>query len=308
MVTQKFSWFVDLSTSADNLQVVKITAGGMPVMNRLKPFFAAYKYYKLGGVSVKFCPAATLPVDPTGMSYETGENTVDPRDQFNPGLIRITNGEDMADDLGTFTGDLAQQSYYNMMLDRRWFKFQLQTGCKRYAKPLFWSIAQLKQDLFPGFNRNLPDTSSSSTLHVNSLSTQMNGTVTYDNVNDLNSNPRGLFQTGVHERLSWMPTDFAQRFKKQDGSDVDYMGLNTVPEVELMKIILPKAYKTKYYYRVYITETVYFKDPVVLNYNGYGEMDRFVDYTGFQHNPFAGGGKTQDTVINPNNSGDGDLI
>ena len=52
--------------------------------------------------------------------------------------------------------------------------------------------------------------------------------------------------------------------------------MNNVPEVELMRIVLPKAYKTLFYYRVYITETVYFKDPVVLNFNQYTPMDRYV--------------------------------
>ena len=132
---QKFTWFVDMNTSATALQVVKITAGGNPVKNRLAPFFGAYKYYKLGPVSVRFVPASTLPVDPTGLSLEAGANTVDPRDQFNPGLIRITNGEDMADNFMDLTGANIDKTYYSMMLDRRWFKFQLQSGCRRTAKP-----------------------------------------------------------------------------------------------------------------------------------------------------------------------------
>ena len=49
-----------MNTSATALQVVKITAGGNPVKNRLAPFFGAYKYYKLGPVSVRFVPASTL--------------------------------------------------------------------------------------------------------------------------------------------------------------------------------------------------------------------------------------------------------
>ena len=96
---QKFTWFVDMNTSSTAVQFIKVTAGGDAVKNRLAPFFGAYKYFKLGPVSVKFVPASTLPVDPTGLSLEVGQNTVDPRDQFNPGLIRITNGEDMVDDM-----------------------------------------------------------------------------------------------------------------------------------------------------------------------------------------------------------------
>ena len=276
---QKFTWFVDMNTSASALQVVKITAGGNPVKNRLAPFFGAYKYYKLGPVSVRFVPASTLPVDPTGLSLEAGANTVDPRDQFNPGLIRITNGEDMADDFMNLSGADIDKTYYSMMLDRRWFKFQLQSGCRRTAKPLFWSVAQLHQDAFPGSTRNVPSTGTTGGMNtgVKAIHTARDGSteVTYDWVVS-GSSPRGLFQTGFKERMSWMPTDFIQRLQTSTGGSTDDYGLNNVPEVELMKVVLPRAYKTLYYYRVYITETVYFKDPVVLNFNQYTPMDRFV--------------------------------
>jgi len=277
---QKFTWFVDMNTSATALQVVKITAGGNPVKNRLAPFFGAYKYFKLGPVSVRFVPASTLPVDPTGLSLEAGANTVDPRDQFNPGLIRITNGEDMGDDFLNFNGTEIDKTYYSMMLDRRWYKFQLQSGVRRTAKPLFWSIAQLHQDAFPGSTRNVPYTgvTGGTNTGTQAIHTARGGSTvvaTYDWVVD-GSSPRGLFQTGVHERMSWLPTDFIQKLQNSTGGSTEDFGMHDVPEVELMKIVLPKAYKTLYYYRVYITETVYFKDPVVLNFNQYTPMDRFV--------------------------------
>ena len=94
---QKFRWFVDLCTTPEQVTVLKITCGGTRCLRRLLPFFGAYKQFKLGKTTVKFVPSSTLPVDPTGLSYEAGENTVDPRDMFNPGLVRITNGEDLAD-------------------------------------------------------------------------------------------------------------------------------------------------------------------------------------------------------------------
>ena len=244
---QKFSWFVDMNTSATALQVIKITAGGNPVKNRLAPFFGAYKYFKLGPVSVKFVPASTLPVDPTGLSLAAGESTVNPRDQFNPGLIRITNGEDMGDDypLMNYSDSTINNMYYSMMLDRRWFKFQLQAGCRRTAKPLFWSVAQLKQDMFPGSIRNVPNVQQSIFPTTDVIETQRdtaNGT--FDKVTSGQSSPRGLFQTGVHERMSWLPTDYYQSVEQFGATTRYYKGVNNVPEVELMKIVFPKAYKT----------------------------------------------------------------
>ena len=82
--------------------------------------------------------------------------------------------------------------------------------------------------------------------------------------------------------------------------------MNNVPEVELMKIVLPKAYKTSYYYRVYITETVYFKDPVVLNFNQYTPMDRFVSVstpTPMLPGANEGTSHNQDSITRPNNQG-----
>ena len=48
--------------------------------------------------------------------------------------------------------------------------------------------------------------------------------------------------------------------------------INNVPQVELMRIVLPMAYKTIHYYRLFVTETIYFKDPVPI-YPEYYEMD-----------------------------------
>ena len=41
-------------------------------------------------------------------------------------------------------------------------------------------------------------------------------------------------------------------------------------------MILPPAYKTKYYYRVYVTEEVYFAAPLTNFAEDYRSIDRFV--------------------------------
>ena len=284
-VKQTFTWFVDMGTDPTNMQIIRVTAGGNMVRQRLLPFFTAFKYYKLGAVRLRFVPAATLPVDPTGLSYEAGENTVDPRDQFNPGLVRITNGEDWFADSVDTTGVVAEQMYYNMMLDNRWFKFQLQSGMRRTAFPLFWSVGQLHQDKFPGATRNIPvytDNGQIAMASVSESAIRANADSPFEpdlryNLDD--SSPYGLFQTGAKERMGWMPTDYMQTVPMDPGSLVlwsNKVGIIDVPEVELMRIVLPKAYKTKYYYRVYIEEEVMFKDPVVVQYNGRAMPDRFI--------------------------------
>lgn len=257
---QTYSWFIDLATSADKIQTVHVSAGGKECANRLLPFFTAYKYYKLGPVSVKFVPASTLPVDPTGLSYGAGENTVDPRDQFNPGLIRITNGEDTVI-------PHSMDSYYSLMVDRRWYKFQLQSGARRTCMPRLWSVAQLHQTAFPDEFRNLPNTNGQNQVFNDSetLSGTLAEGITANHKYDVGSDPRGLFQTSNNARLGWLPTDASTMWESSGSGHPRYEILNPVPEVPVLTIILPQAFKTLYYYRLYLTETVYFKDPVALN-------------------------------------------
>lgn len=310
-VRQKFTWFVDMSTDPTNMQIIRVTAGGNTVRQRLLPFFTAFKYYKLGAVRLRFVPAATLPVDPTGLSYEAGENTVDPRDQFNPGLVRITNGEDWFASTADTTGTTAEQMYYNMMLDNRWFKFQLQSGMRRTAFPLFWSVAQLHQDKYPGATRNvsLYPQGPMQTASVVEGATYKSGSISPDLRYDMsNSSPYGLFQTGAKERMGWMPTDYMQTLPMNPDSAnlwTNQCDIIDVPEVELMRIVLPKAYKTKYYYRVYIEEEVMFKDPVVVQYNVVGMPDRFIRPAYVAKLP--GASKVLSPTTDAVNDGSGDL-
>lgn len=279
VVKMKFQSFVDISTQADNMQIISVNAGGDNVIRRLAPFFNAYKYYKLGGVSIKLIPASTLPVDPTGLSYaEDDFQTVDPRDQLTPGMMRITNGEDILEDITGLTGDQQRQLYNNMLLDPRWYKWMLQTGVKRFGKPKYWQVGQLHQDKWPGHVTNYPFVSVVGAVNV------LKGTVhdvrsRQENVGEIDnypvgSSPYGLFQTGHRGVLGWMPTDGLTPVTTPTGIE-DFPRIASVPEVELFKILTPPMHKTNYYYRMFITETVYFKDPVVMNLNGYRPIDVF---------------------------------
>lgn len=262
VVRMKFQSFIDISTSDSSMQIITVSAGGKEILKRLAPQFGAYKYYKIGNIAVKLVPASTLPVDPTGLSYTAGDNLVDPRDQLTPGMMRITNGEDVFENISGLSDGKQHAIYNNMLLDPRWFKWMLQSGVKRHATPRYWQIGQLHQDKWPGAVVNVPNVSSSTgnpilgTKHTNDI---VIGTDTTDSefVQD-GSSPLGFFQVGHRGVLGWLPTD---------GMNVSLFGnkatIASPPEVEVMKIILPKAYKTKYYYRMFITETVYFREPIV---------------------------------------------
>lgn len=266
-----FQHYLDISTSASSITMLKVRAGGKYAMERCKHLIGAYKYAKLGNVSIKLIPASTLPVDPLGLSYASDDpQTVDPRDQLNPGLVRITNGESIFDDLSNVTDEQMEQMYVNTMLDPRWSKFMLQSGFKRHATPLYWTVGQLKQTVYPDAFKNVPGIDSTDADNPVITNVTSFGAADYfpggaDVVgnfrgwsNRSDSDPRGLFQTGHKGRLGWMPTDAWEWF--HDGNGVNFSQAEYQPFLcpELITVILPKAHKTLYYYRMFITETIYF--------------------------------------------------
>lgn len=264
VIRMKFQSFMDISTSDESMQIITISAGGKEIVKRLAPQFGAYKYYKVGAISVKLVPASTLPVDPTGLSYEAGENTVDPRDQLTPGMMRITNGEDVFENISGLSDAQQHGIYNNMLLDPRWFKWMLQSGTSRRAYPRYWQVGQLHQDKWPGSVVNMPliasgSDSVSGTASVTESWKSGSGPI---NVGGASSS-HGLFQIGHRGVLGWLPTDGLQSVVTSSGSLEDLPFLASPPEVEVMKIILPKAYKTKYFYRMFITEEVLFREPIV---------------------------------------------
>lgn len=269
MITMKIQSFMDISTKADEMQIISVSAGGKNILNRLPAQFGAYKYYKIGNIAVKLVPASTLPVDPSGLSLELGEPGVDPRDQLTPGMMRITNGEDVFENITGMSAEYQHQLYNSMMLDPRWFKWMLQRGVKRHATPRFWQIGQLHQDKWPGSVINEPhytglggdspafagttEVQLIDTAGTSSGSGTGNAAIRYERPG---SDPAGLFQVGHRGVLGWLPTDGMEQV-------LDTPLMASPPEIEVMKIILPPAYKTKYYYRMFITETVYFREPIV---------------------------------------------
>lgn len=268
MMKVKFTQFFDVASDPQKFTTFTVKAGGEYVKMRCAPQFACYKYYKLGKVSIKLVPASTLPVDPTGLSYETGDATVDPRDMFNPGLVRITNGEDVAE-----IGDMNR--YYATLLDPRWYKFQLQQGFSRSAVPLVYNIGEIHQDSSP-FSGGLYDLVGSDGSAVTKTTFPQNDS--NQMINRVNETSSGVtrfdseilaryspIQTG-RVKLGWMPTDCLMSYSFNPNNNVNLVGYSSrVPEVDLITFVLPKAFKTKFFYRCFVESTVYFKEPVAVN-------------------------------------------
>lgn len=372
-----FQWFMDMHTSSTNMQIIQFSAGGEIVRRRLAPMFSHYRQYKLGKIHVRFSPAATLPVDPTGLSYEVGEQTVDPRDMFNPGLVRHTNGEDVfVPDDTVLAGDSADAIYYSTMLDKRWHKFGLQRGFQTSAYPKWWGIATTRQNMYPGYIQNMPSAGSDGVLAGITFNVHdaAGGTSNFNSAN-LNhmgigvSSNMGIFQSGQKIPMGWMPTGASLKdefgllngitsttqvvkYQVQGSSNQQvYAEFDTqaaadeyaaklvilndtpvvvavtttvtgnqadagaafgpIPEVPgLLTLVLPKAHKTEFYYRVYVVEDVYFKDPVtafnaIADYTGgtLAPIDVFTRGTASTASPLQGVGYLTNSGNSPYNDG-----
>lgn len=284
-----FQYFVDVNTTSASMLVTQFQAGGQYCLQRIKHLLPAFKYMKLGKMSIKCIPASTLPVDPLGLSYDDDDpQTIDPRDQMNPGLVRITNGEDIYTNVSSLSADQQDAIYANMMLDPRWSKFMLQSGFKRTAVPLYWQIGQYHQDYYPGAVQNVPVTDENNALVTTATNYEYMPDTFGDGANTHYmhygnkgySDPRGIFQTGHKGKLGWIPTDGLVEV----GTAAGVYGAcvqNAMPCINCVTLILPRAHKTSYFYRIFITETVYLagiRNTGVLDSsnNEIGELDQFV--------------------------------
>lgn len=290
-----FQHFIDVSTSATSMTMIKIQAGGQYLMERTKHLWPAFKYMKMGKVSVKCLPASTLPVDPLGLSYEdTDPQTVDPRDQMNPGLVRITNGEDVLDDFTGIDPGIQDQMYYNTMLDPRWSKFMLQSGFKRSAVPLYWNVGQLAQDAYPGSVTNYPVLNSGNPRQILNTGSEhlSSGAAASTAAIPNDSDPRGLFQVGHRGRMGWIPTDALQSVAYYQGAGTGNVKsetpmVNTMPAINVITCLFPRAHKTIYYYRLFITETVYFAG---IKNTGIASGDSLMEYRAIDNFVYANPG------------------
>lgn len=186
MATQKvyasYQEIIDLHTESDRVSAIGIhTPTGSTPHKMFSGFYDQFKKYKYLGCSVTLVPAARLPVDPLGVSYEAGEPTIDPRDLLNPILWHGCHGQDIGailnqlysagvvgssnfadvmstDSIDKFdfintSGDIPfetltilEKLYYKALTDNTWKKAHPQKGFKKSGlRPLIYSMATTHQ-------------------------------------------------------------------------------------------------------------------------------------------------------------------
>lgn len=167
----KYQEIYDINTVSNSVSVIGIhTPVGAKPRQMLSGFFTQFRKYKYTGCSVVGTPAQRLGLQLTQLSTAAGQSTVNPKDVFNPALVRGCHGDNLNAALnsiykGSFTNegssmgkdDYAQsvvpsgslsweQMYYRMLQDPSFKKFNLSSGIKLSGlHPLIYNVASNHQ-------------------------------------------------------------------------------------------------------------------------------------------------------------------
>lgn len=184
--TASYQEIIDLHTETDRVSVIGIhTPVTQTPYSMMQPFFDAFQRYHYDGCNLVMVPAARLPADPSQVSYEAGEQVIDPRDLLNPILWHGCHGESLGSVLNQFYTDGASSSdvsrryfdsgeynmkntaqigdvgmfeslYYRALVDKTWLKAHPQKGFRKSGlHPLVYELSTDRQFLPGSVNTTL---------------------------------------------------------------------------------------------------------------------------------------------------------
>lgn len=174
--TASYQEIIDLHTETDKVSVIGIhTPVTETPYDMLQPFFDAFQKYHYNGCNLVMVPAARLPADPSQVSYEGGEQVIDPRDLLNPILWHGCHGESLGSVLNQFYAGTSQTTdvlrrffdsgefnekntaqlgdsgvfeslYYRALVDKTWLKAHPQRGFRKSGlRPLVYELSTDRQ-------------------------------------------------------------------------------------------------------------------------------------------------------------------
>nr|QBP37120.1 capsid protein [Porcine associated porprismacovirus] len=324
MVKASVMEIYDLQTSVGKGTVLKVhTPTGNNIKRHLFGHFLQYKRYKYLGAKVSLVPASTLPADPLQLSYEAGDQNIDPRDMVNPILWKHYHGETMTTDVlhvqdqldysqkdmvdpyvagysvgeanyGQFgtSGVPIDKVYPRALMDTSFRKAGVQTGFSTYVKPFVYNVTSniqlapgltgtdkvFRADRFMGLNNPNPtsqQTINPISINGNYLTGPFESGYKSDAKNSLTDNVekkyRLSFQTSNLVPLGWQDT-LSRDINNTTGgistgavvgSDISAMGDfgigPNLPDIPMLYILMPPAYKTEFYFRMIIKHYFAFK-------------------------------------------------
>lgn len=279
-VKAKYQEIYDVNTVSDSVSIIGIhTPVGNKPRQMLAGHFLQYRKYKYEGCSVVATPAARLPLDVMNIAVEAGQNGANPKDVFNPILVRGCHGDNLnaalnsiykgsfdnegsslgKDDFGNSVvpanGITWEQMYYRMLQDPSFKKFSMSSGIKLSGlHPMVYNVASNHQ-IVP--NENFPS--------VGKLTREgSSGPYGFD-IRTGFSVPDGdgtvataltpQFITNRLQSLGWLDTQ-----QILNGNNSGTPAFTVLPRIFMACIVLPPAYRVSTALRFVVTHYFSFKE------------------------------------------------
>lgn len=277
----QYQEIIDLHTESDKVSVIGIhTPQGDKPRKMLEGFFKQFRKYKYNGCSLVMVPAARLPADPLGVSYEAGEPGSDPRDLLNPILFHGCHGDNLNAALnsiykGSFDFESAsigldqndsndvpadgidwESHYYRALSDRSFQKSNIMSPFrKKGLHPLIYNVASnhqiLPNEANPAVGQLVVDAGDFVTAGFNPGT---GGGISDGEGGVVAKYPQ--FMTNRLQSLGWMDTKQVINSTAQSAEP----GSTTLPKIFMGLLLLPPCYKTEMYFRMVLTHSFSFKE------------------------------------------------
>lgn len=269
----KYQEIYDVNTKSNEVSLIGIhTPVGAKPRQMLSGFFTQFRKYKYSGCSVVATPSARLPLSLAQISVEAGTSGINPKDVWNPILVRGCHGDNLNSALnsiykGSFqsegssvgkddhattvipSGSLSwEQMYYRMLQDPSFKKFSMSSGIKLTGlHPMVYNVASNHQILPNEVNADVGKLEDLGTASkVQSAYAQVLSPYTRGSVSDGTAgNSVGLpiqFMTNRLQKLGWMDTrQLVNSYVPGDNPVTKQPAFTVLPKIFMACIVLPMA-------------------------------------------------------------------
>lgn len=262
----KYQEIYDINTVSNSVSVIGIhTPVGSKPRSLLSGFFTQFRKYKYLGCSVVGTPAQRLGLNLAELSVAAGTSAVNPKDVFNPALVRGCHGDNLNAALnsiykGSFQNEGSavgmdqvdqsvvpagiswEQMYYRMLQDPSFKKFNLSSGIKLSGlHPMIYNLASDHQILpneksdTVGLFGGIPDDTKAAAEFTEGMSEFTVGAIS--NGAGGTSFLHARIMTNRLQSLGWMDT---RVLFNSDGTTVQ-PGFTVLPKIFMAVIVLPPA-------------------------------------------------------------------
>lgn len=282
-VKAKYQEIYDVNTVSDSVSIIGIhTPVGNKPRQMLAGHFLQYRKYKYEGCSVVATPAARLPLDVMNIAIEAGQNGANPKDVFNPILVRGCHGDNLnaalnsiykgafqnegsslgKDDFGDSVVPVDsltwEQMYYRMLQDPSFKKFSMSSGIKMSGlRPMVYNLASDHQIMPSEENIGIGQMVSDEALPQGGVefASATGGVVSNGGGVGVTIYPR-MF-TNRLQPLGWLDT---KQVFNLDGTGNMKPAYTTLPKIFMSVIVLPPAYRVSTAMRFVVTHYFSFKE------------------------------------------------